>query len=78
LEGEDSLTWSLEEVEELLQEPKDGLPDEDLDQPVNSASEEEREEKVQAEQSTFKHFRAPFQDLRQLVDTYITRTLQWT
>jgi hypothetical protein len=43
LEEEDSLTWSLEELEDLMEEPKDKVTEEDLDQPVKNAGEGEEE-----------------------------------
>ena len=72
MKEEDSLTWSVEEVQDLMEEPKDKLTEEDLDQPVRTAGEEEEEGTRKRKCSKAMDTRAlgaPLQDLRKLVDT---------
>jgi hypothetical protein len=70
LKEEDSLNWSLEEVEDLMEESKYKLTEEDLDQPLMSAEEEEGGEKGKCSTALdTRAFVAPLQDLRKLVDT---------
>lgn len=75
---EDSLTWSLEEVEYPMDKPKDKLTEEDLDQPVKSAGEEEGDEKEEVQRSNgHANFWSPTPRPPQ-TGAYITQTLQRT